>query len=233
MAIAAGAPSGHPAVGVGYVRVDDYDPGMQAVFSPSTSTTSSVDQRLVLHGVPWSVYESIAEARGEGSVPRLAYSEGDLEIMSPSEDHEWVKSMLGHLLQAYAEERGIELGPFGSVTLKDERRRRGAEGDQTYVLGPRPERIGAPDLVVEVVLTSGGVDKLSIYRRLGVREVWFWERGRISVHVLGARGYSHRATSALLPDLDLRLVAKLATSDRPTRAVKTLRDSLRRGRRTR
>jgi hypothetical protein len=81
--------------------------------------------------------------------------------MSPSEDHEWVKSMLGHLLQAYAEERGIELGPFGSVTLKDERRRRGAEGDQTYVLGPRPERIGAPDLVVEVVLTSGGVDKLS------------------------------------------------------------------------
>ncbi|MGC4117034.1 MAG: Uma2 family endonuclease [Myxococcales bacterium] len=218
------------AVGIGLTH--DYHPRMHAVFMPSASSTAGVDQRLVLHGVPWSVYESMTEARGEGSVPRLAYSEGDLEIMSPSEDHEWVKSMLGYLLQAYAEERGIELGPFGSVTLKDERRRRGAEGDQTYVLGPRPERIRAPDLVIEVVLTSGGVDKLSIYRRLGVREVWFWEKGRISVHVLGARGYVRRTVSALLPDLDLRLVAKLATADRPTQAVKALRASLRRRRPT-
>ena len=30
-----------------------------------------------------------------------------------------------------------------------------------------------PELAIEVVYTSGGIDILKIYRRLGVKEVWF------------------------------------------------------------
>jgi len=36
----------------------------------------------------------------------------------------------------------------------------------------------------EVVWTSGGIDKLEIYRRLGVGEVWRWKDSRIEIHVL-------------------------------------------------
>ncbi|MEG4506483.1 Uma2 family endonuclease [Microcoleus sp. F6_B4] len=34
-----------------------------------------------------------------------------------------------------------------------------------------------PDLAIEVVFTSGGIDKLQLYKRLGIPEVWFWEDG--------------------------------------------------------
>lgn len=58
------------------------------------------------------------------------------------------------------------------------RRERGAEPDECYVFGedPDPER---PDLAIEVIWISGGMNKLEIYRALGVAEVWHWRRGRI------------------------------------------------------
>jgi hypothetical protein len=45
-----------------------------------------------------------------------------------------------------------------------------------------------------VIWTHGGLDKLEIYRGLGVREVWFWPEGRIEVHSL--RGGRYRLSSA-------------------------------------
>jgi Uma2 family endonuclease len=63
-----------------------------------------------------------------------------------------------------------------------------------------PER---PDLAIEVVWTSGGIDKLAIYARLGVREVWFWRRGRLTAHVLGAGEYTEVTDSQVLPGIDL------------------------------
>ncbi|MEO8840288.1 MAG: Uma2 family endonuclease, partial [Kofleriaceae bacterium] len=71
-----------------------------------------------------------------------------------------------------------------------------------------------PDLVIEVVWTSGGLDKLEVYRRLAVSEVWFWKDDRFTVHVFGPSGYALRERSAQLPDLDLALLASLL--DLPT-----------------
>jgi Uma2 family endonuclease len=69
-------------------------------------------------------------------------------------------------------------------------------------------------LAIEVVWTSGGLRKLDIYLKLGVKEVWFWRRGQITVHVLGDDGYAERASSVALPGIDLeQLVSYL---DRPS-----------------
>ncbi len=190
---------------------------MEALFEPAAEGTRGVDQRIVLRGIPWEVYQRLADARGESSVPRLAFLEGALEIMSPSDQHEWIKTMFDRLLQAYAEEMGIELGPLGSTTLRSERTQRAAEPDQSYVLGPRPVRARAPDLVIEVVLTSGGVDKLSVYRHVGVKEAWFRRNGRIDVFVLGKDGRAVRKRSQLLPDVDLELLARLVVAGRAVR----------------
>lgn len=65
-----------------------------------------------------------------------------------------------------------------------------------------------PDLVLEITVTSGGINKLEIYKRLGVAEVWFWEDGLLSVYVLDADEYQQVNQSHLLPDLDLELLAK-------------------------
>ena len=195
----------------------------------STSTASHPalehDQRVILHGVSWEDYERLLAIRGERSGARIAYLRGEVELMSPSRGHEGIKSLLGRLVEAYAEERGLSLNAYGSWTIKERREERGAEPDECYVLGA--EDALRPDLAIEVVWTSGGLDKLEIYRGLGVREVWFWHDGRIAVHALEGERYSTRARSALFPDLDLDLVAELAGRADQTQAVRALRARLR------
>jgi hypothetical protein len=50
----------------------------------------------------------------------MAYLEGALELLSPSKDHEQIKSYVGRLIEAYALARGIDLSPYGAWTLKND-----------------------------------------------------------------------------------------------------------------
>lgn len=174
--------------------------------------------------MPWSHYEVLLAVRGDAPVPRIAYLEGVLELMSPSQDHEIIKSMIGQLIETYVSEVGIDLWPVGSWTIKSAPKERGVEPDECYTLGD-PRGRAAPDLAIEIVWTSGGIDKLEIYRELGVGEVWIWREGIIEVFVLGEGRYEPRRSSALLPALDLDLVARLATQS-PRDALRELRASL-------
>lgn len=187
----------------------------------------TADQRVVLHGVPWSHYETHLALRGEASTPRIAYLDGELELRSPSKHHERNKSYIGRLLEAYALERGLDLSPYGSWTLKSAPRQSGAEPDECYLVGPDQGR-ERPDLAIEVVWTSGGIDKLEIYARLGVEEVWFWKDDRIEVHLLRGDRYERAERSALFPELDIPLLCSFL--DRPTalQAVRAFREALRR-----
>jgi Uma2 family endonuclease len=194
---------------------------------PRGEHVPTADQRLVTYNVPWSHYEAHLALRGDAPVPRMAYLRGAMELMSPSKDHERIKSYLGRLLEAYALERGLDLSPYGSWTLKDAPKEAGAEPDECYLVGPDQDR-DRPDLAIEVAWTSGGLDKLEIYRRLTVAEVWFWRDDRIAVHVLHEGRYQQIDRSRLFPDLDLRLLCALL--DRPTalQAVRALLEHLRR-----
>jgi len=194
---------------------------------PAGEYVPTADQRIVMHGVPWSHYEAQLALRGEVSNPRIAYLDGVLELMSPSKDHQRNKSFIGRLVEAYALERGIDLSPYGSWTLKHAPRKSGVEPDECYIVGADQGR-DRPDLAIEVVWTSGGIDKLEIYRRLGIGEVWFWKEGRIDVHVLRSGQYESAEGSALFPDLDIALLCSFL--DRPTalQAVRAFRDALRR-----
>lgn len=91
-------------------------------------------------------------------------------MMSPSATHEGIKSYSSCLVEGWRLERGVEFTPFGSWTLKSKREERGVEPDACYVFGAE-RRKRRPDLAIEVVWTSGGIDKLDAYRRLGAREV--------------------------------------------------------------
>jgi Uma2 family endonuclease len=188
----------------------------------------SFDNRVILHGVSWDVYERILEVRGDHGGVRLTYLKGALELMSPSNDHEYIKKTIARLVEAYADELGIDLTGIGSWTVKRRELERGAEPDECYLLG-RMEGHDKPELAIEVVWTSGGLDKLEVWRGLGVGEVWFWEEGAISVHLLRDDRYEVAPRSELLPSLDLALIARLATSDNQSAAVRELRRALREG----
>ncbi len=59
---------------------------------PLGEYVSTADQRIVMHGVPWSHYEAQLALRGDASTPRISYLNGLMELMSPSKHHERVKS---------------------------------------------------------------------------------------------------------------------------------------------
>lgn len=197
----------------------------EAVAIAAGERIETADQRIVTYGVPWSHFEAQLALRGDAPVPRMAYLDGALELMSPSKDHERIKSYLGRLLEAYALETNIDLSPYGAWTLKYAPAAAGLEPDECYIVGADQDK-RVPDLAIEVVWTSGGIDKLEIYRRLGVAEVWTWKGERIEVHVLAGDRYERTETSGLFPDLDLALVVSLL--DRPTalQAVRALREIL-------
>ncbi len=186
---------------------------------PPGEVVKTADQRVILHGVPWSHYEVLLALRGEASVPRLTYLSGELELMSPSQDHERIKKLLARLLEIYALAKRLPLNGFGSWTLRNAPRERGAEPDECYVLGEGRGK-DRPDLAIEVVWTSGSLDKLAVYAGLGVGEVWFWREGRIEVHVLRAGAYARVERSALLPDLDIELLGRYLTYDDQTLAAR-------------
>jgi Uma2 family endonuclease len=186
-----------------------------------------VDDHIIhVRGATWADYQRHLELRGDRSAPRIAYLEGVLEIMSPSHTHEMIKSLIGCLVEVWCLENGIEFTPVGSWTLENKEANRGVEPDECYIFGPSSDR-PRPDLAIEVIWTSGGLNKLEIYRAMGVREVWLWRKGRISVHVLRGEQYDESSESQVLPGIDLgELIGFL---DRPTasRAIMDYRAVLR------
>ena len=183
------------------------------------------DQRVFLHNVTWEQYEDLLGIRGDAAGPRMTYLEGELELMSPSIHHEGIKKTIARLLEIYALERGLAFNGYGSWTLKKKPKRRGLEPDECYVLGThRPK---APDLAIEVDWTPGGLDKIEVYRGLGVREVWTWKKGRIQVQVLRGERYVRIARSELLPEVDLERLAAAAQTADQTKAVREFQAWLR------
>ncbi len=185
---------------------------------------STYDHRVRLHDVTWEQYETLLAIRGDRAGVRMAYLEGELELMSPSRSHESIKTLLARLLEAYGEERGLDLNGFGSMTLKSQPNERGVEPDECYELGGPKE---FPDLAIEVIWTSGGLDKLEIYKAFRVREFWIWNDGQIEVHALRSDAYERLARSEILPELDLVRMAELARSENQTQAVREFRKTLR------
>lgn len=180
------------------------------------------DHFVLLDGVTWSDYERLLAARGDRSAPRISYLEGALEIMSPSFDHEAIRSLIGCLVEAYCLDRDIEFMPVGSWTLKQRRWKRGVEPDECYLFGDKRPR-DRPDLAIEVIWTSGGLDKLEIYRTLGVGEVWIWRKGKIQIFQLRGDRYRTTRRSRCLPALDLQLLCRFLDRPTVTRAVRDFR----------
>ncbi|MCX5741357.1 MAG: Uma2 family endonuclease [Proteobacteria bacterium] len=177
--------------------------------------------RVVMQGVTWDRFESYLAERGDAG-PRVTYLEGMLELVSPSRDHETIKKRFAEVVEAYLDHLGIEWEGVGSWLLKRAPAQAGLEPDECYLLGDVTK--DRPDLAIEVVWTSGGIDKLEVYRRLGIAEVWFWIEGSVAVYVLDDAGFARRATSACLPGFDFAIVGEmlaLASLSAVRRALRT------------
>jgi Uma2 family endonuclease len=170
----------------------------------------SIREAQVFPNISWQQFEGIDRAFDSIPGVKLRYLDHSLEIMPVSEEHEDFKTILRMLLEAYMRARQIRFYGRGGPSLGDETLGARSEPDESYNLGVRKPY---PDLVLEVIITSGGVDKLEGYRRMGVAEVWFWEDGVLNLYGLDAEGsnYQPLTASKLLPQLPLDIYCRYVT----------------------
>jgi Uma2 family endonuclease len=180
---------------------------LDELLRPDTSAGLDPEQRVVYFGISWARYLAIDKKLGDDrAVPQLYFLDGELEIMTTSNEHERVKRYIGGFLEDYFLETGIQIVPRGQATMRLPLKEAGAEPDESWCIGEEKE---FPDLILEIALTSGGSNKLEIYRRFKVPEVWFYRRNEIEIFALGKSGrYSKVLNSKLLRGLDISLIER-------------------------
>ncbi|MGA7936143.1 MAG: Uma2 family endonuclease [Kovacikia sp.] len=180
-----------------------------------TTLLTPPTELIHLSGISWQTYETLLRELSDRRL-RLTYNRGDLEIMAPSPEHEFGKKILGRFVETLAEETDLQIYPLGSTTFKRPELS-GAEPDECFYI----RRIGAvrgkkrldlnedpaPDLVVEIDVTSSSQNRLQVYADLGVAEVWIYNGDTLTVKQLVNGIYITSETSQFFVSLPISDIA--------------------------
>ncbi|MGA2030692.1 MAG: Uma2 family endonuclease [Thermoguttaceae bacterium] len=203
--------------------------------------TPQAESRVLLSNVAWSTFEALL-AENECRGTRFAFDRGFLEIMSPSVEHERIKTLLGRMIEFMVVELNIPISSGGSTTLKDEMKQRGLEPDECYFVANEPRMRGRddydaavdppPDLAIEVGISRSALNKLAIYADFAVPEVWIHDGTALRVyHLQPEGGYVQQDHSRSFPFLPLdevhRFLGRRNATDETT-WIRSFRDWVRR-----
>jgi Uma2 family endonuclease len=165
-------------------------------------------QHIVLEDASWQLYEALLRDIGDRPI-RINYDQGRLEMMSPLPEHERPKKLIGRLIEALTEERGMEVASLGSTTFRRKDRAKGLEPDECYYFTNERKMRGrkrlnlkrdpAPELVVEIDITRRSVEREPIYAGLGVPEIWRWDGTKLECLELVGGEYRPRKMSLAFP----------------------------------
>ncbi|MGD2183443.1 Uma2 family endonuclease [Lusitaniella coriacea] len=193
------------------------------------------ETRVMLHPVRWQTFKILLGDLGAHRGTRLAYCEEMLEIMTPLGEHEHNNRFIDDLIRAIADEKNLNIKKMGSLTLKRDDLQKGVEPDSCYYLQNEPQVRGKqninlnidppPDLVLEIDITSGSLNKLPIYGALGVPEVWRYDGEDLTVWVRQASGKYDRATHSLaFPDVEIAAIPQFVRQSLIDGETATLRE---------
>lgn len=156
------------------------------------------EQNLKLPGISWQTYQTLMSELNTRRL-RVTYNRGILEIMGRSPDHEIYKKLLGRFVETLAEELRISLYPLGSTTCNRSDLRYGLEPDECFYIQNRTAVKGKkhldltqdppPDLVIEIDLTNQSKNRLEIFAKLGVPEIWCYNGVSLTIYQLHNKIY--------------------------------------------
>jgi Uma2 family endonuclease len=172
-------------------------------------------ERIDLSGISWRTYEALLEELSDRRF-RLTYNRGHLEIMAPSPEHEFSKKVIGRFVETLAEESDVEIYPLGSTTFKNPELS-GAEPDECFYIRRIAAVKGkkrldlttdpAPDLIIEIDVTSRSHHRLQVYADLAVPEVWVYDGLSLVIQQLQNGIYIPSQTSQFFPNLPIPAIA--------------------------
>lgn len=178
--------------------------------------TIPVGQSILLENVSWQAFETLLVELGDQRAARVAYDEGILEIMAPLPEHEYYKEAIGVLVQDLADVVDIDYETLGSTTWKRQDLLAGVEPDNCFYFQNESVIRGKldfdltkdppPDLVLEIDVTHKSLDRFPIYARLGVPEIWRYEKGQIKIYQLQGNRYVETSTSLIFPVIPVQQI---------------------------
>lgn len=175
---------------------------------------------VILHDVSWETYERLLEEHGEHAGTRFTYDEGTLQIMIISFEHDGHNRLFSSLVEIVLEELQIDCVPAGSTTFKRKDIKRGFEPDSCFYIR-NPEAIRGkkrinlssdppPDLIIEIDVTHGSLDRLPVFAAVGVYEVWRYENKAVRIYQLNNQAYTESESSGLLPGVTAAALTQFA-----------------------
>jgi Uma2 family endonuclease len=190
----------------------------------SATLLTPPDEVINLTGISWTTYETLLAESCDRRL-RMTYNRGNLEIIAPSLEHEFNKTVMGRFVQTLAEEFDVDIYPLGSTTFKKPELS-GAEPDECFYIRQIAAVQGkkrlddtdpAPDLIVEIDVTSSSKNRLQVYADLQVTEVWIYDGGSLIVKQLQDGSYVTSSVSQFFPNIPIselaRFLQQAETSD--------------------
>ncbi len=173
------------------------------------------EDRLLMQNISWETYVTWCDAP-RGSIPRMTYDRGDLELMNPRRQHEELSTFLGRIVEAFTEVKQIDMRSVASTTFRRPEMLRGFEADESYYI-TNVEAIWRkpgidlaidppPDLVIEVEITSPAIAKMPLFAAMEIPEVWRHDEERLTMLVLVDGEYQSIQESRELPRLTIPMI---------------------------
>jgi Uma2 family endonuclease len=185
----------------------------------------------------WQEYQGLYAQRGEGSLPRLKYRDGEVLLMSPLPVHGKDANLIADLVKALLDWDGREYDAFTPVTMMLPQES-GIEPDYCFYINNWQAVCGKkridwqndppPDLVIEIDVTSfSDVQDYSPYR---VPEVWLFKKQQLLIYQWQNTAYQLQKRSRYFPDLELSNVlarcVKIAYERNTSAAIRDLKQQL-------
>ncbi|NES82207.1 MAG: Uma2 family endonuclease [Moorea sp. SIO2B7] len=186
-----------------------------------TLTKPIAENFIFLKNITWETFNNLLDELGDNRGQRLTYYLGTLQIMSPLGEHENDNRFIDDIIRAMADELNLNLKKFGSLTLKLDPIKQAVEPDSCYYIKNEPlvrhkQNIDLtidppPDLVLEIDITSGSLNKLPIYANLQVPELWLFDGKKVTVFTFhkDSKSYLKNNQSPTFPWLDLTIIPQL------------------------
>jgi Uma2 family endonuclease len=159
----------------------------------------------------WQEYQSLCDQRGDGSIPRLKYRNGEVFLMSPLPVHGRDAHLIANIAITLLDNDGREYDAFTPVTmtLLEES---GIEPDYCFYIDNWQAVSGKkridwqqdppPDLVIEIDVTS--YSEVQDYLPYRVPEVWLYKNQQTLIYQLQDTDYQLQTHSRYFPDFDLQ-----------------------------
>ncbi|BAY10956.1 Uma2 family endonuclease [Calothrix sp. NIES-2098] len=185
----------------------------------------------------WQEYQILCQQRGDGSIPRIKYRDGEVLLMSPLPVHGRDANLLADIVKALLDDDRREYDAFTPVTMELPEES-GIEPDYCFYIDDWQAISGKkridwqqdppPDLVIEIDVTS--YSDVQDYLPYRVPEVWLFKKQRLLIYQLQGDDYQLQTQSHYFPEFDLQnLIAscvKIAYERNTSAAIRHLKQQI-------